>query len=318
MPKTQGTTLDDDSHQRASRAAPDAARIAAHQDVADADSGYKHLAVETTRPGGAKHGKRFIERYPFSALQREAIDVALAEAGLGDAAAREIFIGAIAYDLALLADALARQAQPKVPSQPRHSPRSATRRQAGAIGKTPVSTQAPVSVLAELATRARAFAAALGDLDSATRNPLLSMLSHTDRYRRAHGPAYLQALASEALRVADAAVADPDPAEPLTTQRPQRTSTADSGSPSLPDQAPIATPKPAPSSEPADVGTRTFIRHAAAVFEQCFDTAANPKTEGPFARALRALASATGIAVPTDPERLASALQASVPNNRQR
>ncbi len=58
-----------------------------------------------------KPAKRFVEPYPYTDEQRAAIAATLATDGVGDDTAREIFIGAIAYDLALL-EAAAKEPAP--------------------------------------------------------------------------------------------------------------------------------------------------------------------------------------------------------------
>ena len=64
---------------------------------------------------GGKPAKRFVEPYPYTDEQRAEIAAALATDGVGDDTAREIFIGAIAYDLALLQAAASEPAQAPSP-----------------------------------------------------------------------------------------------------------------------------------------------------------------------------------------------------------
>jgi hypothetical protein len=237
-----------------------------------------------TKPG--KSRKHFVEPYPYTAEQRDAITRVLADSGLGDATAREIFIGAIAYDLALLAAALAEPdatptATPATAPTPRRRPKAAK----GA----PAAADAPTDAESGLAERARAFAAALSALDDAAQARLLTALTRTDPFRREYGAAYLEALATEADRLG-AALAAAEPGAP--------------GSEAEPTAEPLqATPAPAteppPTNLAADAGL-AFVRHAASVYEQCFDARPDAAADAPFAKALRAVANVTGIPIPDD------------------
>ncbi|WP_058555260.1 hypothetical protein [Thiohalocapsa sp. ML1] len=232
----------------------------------------------------AAAGKRFIEPFPFTAAEREAIAADLAQAGLGDTTAREIFIGAIAYDLAVLDDALGRRPAPSATA----APEPAMAPEAGPPAADAAQTEP------ELARQAHALAAALDALDAASRSRLSAALTDGDRYRRDYGGAYFDALTGEIKRLATAATALSCPAAPGAAPPPK------------PRRKPRAASMPARRS-PGDIATG-FIRHAAKVYEQCFD--AKPTPDGAFARALGSIAATTGIPIPIDPTLLRRALGA--------
>ncbi|WP_462330442.1 hypothetical protein, partial [Thiohalocapsa halophila] len=73
--------------------------------------------------------------------------------------------------------------------------------------------------------------------------------------------------------------------------------------------APAQPPPAAPASAAdAEAMALAFIRHAAKVYEQCFDDRPAAAAEGPFAQVLRSIAEATDIAIPTDTAMLQRAL----------
>jgi hypothetical protein len=235
-------------------------------------------------PGKAAAGrqrKHFVAPYPYTDNQRKAIDDALAARGLGDATAREIFIGAIAYDLAVLEAALTEQTAPPEPPP--------------AEAAAPKTTPAVTDAERELATHAGACAEALAALDADARQRLLTARAARDPLCRGYGAAYLDALAGELASLA-ALLTETSPGRP----EPQ---------PEVP-EAPTVTPPPAaaaPGTSPDD-SALAFIRHAASVYEQCFDARPAGDPDGPFAQALAAVTDATGIAIPTDAGLLRQAL----------
>jgi len=248
--------------------------------------------------GGAKPRKHFVEPYPYTADQRDAITRALADCGLGDATAREIFIGAIAYDLAVLAAALKASAEP-APPEATGPPESE------ALRESQASASLPVPSAADLAERARTLVRTLDALDESGRSALLTAVAEADPFRRDHGPAYLAALHAEIARLASAAATIADagagrtaplapPRGPNDRKPLSRKSAKIRGKPSAGD-------KDAQSA----LG---FIRHAASVYEQCFDARPAPAADAPFARVLTALATATGIPIPTGADLLRRAL----------
>jgi hypothetical protein len=246
------------------------------------DAGRRGRARKAGQAPKPAPAKRFIEPYPFTEPQRQAIAAALTHIGLGDATAREIFIGAIAYDLAVLDDALARRGDTATPAR---EPAPAT------AAPADPSSAADTAVTA-LARPAQALADALAALDADSRTRLQDALGNSDRYRRDYGGAYLDALAGELTRLAAAAG---------TLSRPAATGSA---------TAPKPRRKPRAASAPrsaADSGLG-FIRHAAKVFEQCFE--AKPAADGAFTRALGSIAEITGVAIPLDAPLLRHALGA--------
>lgn len=237
-------------------------------------------------PGKAAAGrqrKHFVAPYPYTDDQRKAIDEALAARGLGDATAREIFIGAIAYDLAVLEAALTEQSAPPEPSP--------------AEAAAPRTTPAVTDAERELATHAGACAEALAALDEDARQRLLAAHAARDPLCRGYGAAYLDALAGELASLA-ALLTETSPA------RPEPQPEASDATMLAPAPAPAAV---APGTSPDD-SALAFIRHAASVYEQCFDARPAGDPDGPFAQALAAVTDATGIAIPTDAGLLRQAL----------
>jgi len=246
----------------------------------------------------AASGKRFVEPYQYSDQQRAAINVALAENGLGDDMAREIFIGAIAYDLAVL----------QAPSeQPEPTPESTLvaeavalvpKADAGAPTPTKTPRQLPSSST-PLADAARGLAVCLARLNDAQRANLSAALSKSDPFDRAHDDAYLVAILREVERIAEAA-SDIAPASTTAVPSDRPSAQIDNApAPALKSDADRLT-KAKPAVLPApDPAALAFLRHAASVYEQCFDAAPSNKTSEPFARVLAAVAKITGVAIPT-------------------
>jgi hypothetical protein len=296
-----------------------------------------------------KPAKRFVEPYPYTDEQRAAIAAALATDGIGDDTAREIFIGAIAYDLALLQAATAETppapdpasvqspVQTAVPtSEPAHAepgeesksdtltPEDPERLVVDSIDAGPDSEPLAGSSLASLSETACSLAASLRALDHDQRRALGVALQRSDAFDRSHDEGYLNAVASESERIAQAAgdlaaapVSEPV-LEPLSESASQPVSQPASTAP--PKAAP-ETPAPPTRSEaraasaPAQSAAASphpaalaFIRHAANVFEQCFDHPPALKANEPFARVLSSIGKTTGIPVPSQVRVLRQAL----------
>ncbi len=244
-------------------------------------------------------GKRFVEPYPFTPEQRTGISEALAAVGLGDEMSREIFIGAIAYDLAVLesapstvADATA-TALPPPPEPPRPEPDPG-----GAQQGRPLDGGA-------LATAAASLCALLGKLSAEQQRALGASLRAHDPFQRDHGPDYLAALRTEIGRLASTAaeLAETDAQHGRASgDRHQLSGDSAGGRHGLPEQA-------ASTTEDASTKAATaFIRHAASVYEQCFDGRPDVDAEHPFMLALGAIAEHTGVAIPIAPAQVQQAL----------
>jgi len=275
----------------------------------------------TSTPGTKKArgshgtGKRFVEPYQYDDEQRTAIAAAMAENGLGDDMTREIFIGAIAYDLALLQSP---KAAPEPLSGSAPKPASSPASDRASAGAPAAKTAAPVpstssgipAVVAEprspsrspLADAARGLAACLGQLDDGQRASLSTALKRSDPFDRAHGDSYLTAILREVERIAEAAftltaipplgpVATPDRGQEPEASAERKTA-----------------PKPSQRLAP-DPAAIAFIRHAASVYEQCFDAPPSVKPSDPFARVLAAIAKTTGIVIPIQAQVLKQALR---------
>lgn len=130
--------------------------------------------------------------------------------------------------------------------------------------------------LSPLHDAARDLAERLKTLDETSKARLQQSLKETDRFRRTYDE-YFSVLRYELLRLA--AVAKPaeqpnPPAEPATSEAAQR-----------------------------------FIVRAADAFEECFDIKATARVSGPFLLTLKAIATATGIQIPTDAGSIAQLLK---------
>lgn len=246
------------------------------------------------------HAKRFAEPYLFDDDQHAAIDRALTEAGVDDPSGRAIFIGAIAYDVAALAAALrAPPTDTKDTAAPvrealqlRHEPPEVP---------TPAETSAApgsratgdVEDLAAVAQAAERLRQCLEALDDAARDRLLAAVSAADTFARGHGADYLAALALEAGRVGSSAGSA---AERLAKPQQQARPSAAQPSPARVDVRPQASE---PQPQMSDAAALHFIRQAARVYQESFDTAPTTRAAGPFARALAAIAKVTGLPIPT-------------------
>jgi hypothetical protein len=260
-----------------------------------------------------KDAKRFIEPFAYNDGQRAAIAEALEALGLGDEMTRDIFIGAIAYDLSVLDAALGQAADaastaPTADSSHREDPPALDRAKTSASTQaTPAQHDAPRQSspsFRALAAKAAALEEALRDLPEPDRGRLLETLSAQDRFRRDHGLGYLKALQDE-LASLRAAASDPTAStgeEPVAD--PTSASMSAIGGDGPTPKAGASKPAEAPRSDAATA----FIRHAASVYVQCFDTRPSPDAGGPFALALKAVADATDIPIPVDDASLNSML----------
>lgn len=253
--------------------------------------------------GGDQHKKHFVEPYPYTQTQRKAITQALATARLGDAMAREIFIGAIAYDLALLAAAQAEPAASAAGAEvaqggaaPAKQPGADLSATEPAATVTAPAEAADAHALAHIAAQARALADALPKLDPAARTQLADRLTDTDPLARTYGTASIEALAAALAHLAVACTPTSVPAA-----QPE----------AMPTRA-SAPPAPAPSQRDSaadDAATLDFIRRAAQVYEQCFDARPAPASDAPFGTVLKAVADTTDISLALDDATLRRALR---------
>jgi hypothetical protein len=242
--------------------------------------------------------KRFVEPFQYDAAQRRAILDALADAGLADDDTREIFVGAIAYDLALLQAAAGEAAASEPAPSERESPERdvADREPTAQVEIADIGTNRRGA----LAETARDLAAQLDGLNSPQRQRLGAALRLSDPFDRDHDDAYLRALLNEIRRLADAAadiapsVSAPMSATPEAAPAPSR--------------APVRRPEAARQAGPTSEDAIAFIRHAAKVYEQCFDSLPSSKASDPFARVLKVIAKATGVPVPSQVRVLKKAL----------
>jgi hypothetical protein len=251
----------------------------------DPDATEAHTASKGL-PKSPSTKKRFVEPYRLSDAQRAAMVAPLAEGRIGDPESRELFAAALAYDLATCYDLMA--ASPDGTAAP-----AATETAAAPAGRAPGKTQGrktartavPAPALAELADVAKTLAARLDGLEGAVRTALLHGLAENDPFHRGYDEAYLAALRGELMRIAlctGAKVPVPGAEQPAPLAKPP-------------------TPKPSPAA-------RQFIARAAGAFEECFDQAPTAQVGGPFAAMLKALATATGLRIPTDARTLADLL----------
>jgi hypothetical protein len=281
-----------------------------------------------------KPAKRFVEPYPYSDDQRAAIAATLAADGVGDDSAREIFIGAIAYDLALL-EAAAKEPAPILSPAParltkqrpdqtqadkdsEHNASSLSGSEpsvATSINAAPDAEPQAHASVASLADTAYRLAASLRALDHDQRRVLGVALRQSDPFDRSHDEAYLTAIASELERIAQAAIdVAPRPvsqapsAAPPTTEAPQATAAKPPTPPTAAKVQTASQPAHKPSATEPHPAALAFIRHAANVFEQCFDGPPSLKAQDPFARVLSTIAKTTGVPVPSQVRVLRQAL----------
>ena len=284
--------------------------------------------AKPTPGAGPRTAKRFVEPYPYTEDQRAAITATLAADGVGDTTAREIFIGAIAYDLALLqaacaessstTSALTDQAHDQAPGSMAESKATA-----GASSEPDLSTEAtrdaastdarPPASAASLSDAARRLAIALNGLDKDQRHLLGVALQASDRFGRVHDDGYLGAIARELERIAEAtaSLAVMQPVEDRDQHPPSPRTQASGASPTATAAtAPRQQARPAQRQPPAQThpAALAFIRHAANVYEQCFDAPPSLKAQGPFAHVLQAIAHTTGVQVPSQARILKQAM----------
>jgi len=149
--------------------------------------------------------------------------------------------------------------------------------------------------LAAVAQAAERFRQCLSALDDAARDRLLAAVSAADPFARAHGADYLAALALEAGRVGSSAGSA---AERLAKPQQQARPSAARPSPARA-QVDVRAQASEPQPQMPDAAALHFIRQAARVYQESFDTAPTTRAAGPFARALAAIAKVTGLLIPT-------------------
>ncbi len=227
-----------------------------------------------SKAGGKRAGRRFVAPVRLDGAAREAIMATLDAAGIGDASGREIFVGALGYDLANLLQALG--------TGSRVGRSAATEVQAAAAAEGP-GTAASASAgaatdtkaIGALADAARSLQQRLSALDDGGRKRLASALTRTDRLARDHGPGYLSALDAELMHLVTAAN------EACKTTGPAR---AGDASKSRRRSTPVKRP---PAAEAA---TLAFVRQVARVYSQCLDQPPTAVADAPFARVLQIIA----------------------------
>jgi len=251
--------------------------------------------------------KRFVEPYPFDDGQRRLIDQALVDAGVDDASGRAIFIGAIAYDVALLgADMKADEAPAEPPAESR--PQAAAAEPSADKRVADLNIERPsLQALKQLVEAAAQLRQGLNALDPTDTTRLIDALNAEDPFARGHGPDYLAAVNAELGCIAAAcgrmlhAAGVPD-ADQAAGQA---------------DRAPSPPPDTAPAGSGASGAARSeqrgksdrrathpaaqrFVEDAARVYREAFDLQPTSRAGDPFARALKAIAKATGLPIPTN------------------
>ncbi len=131
--------------------------------------------------------------------------------------------------------------------------------------------------LSALHHAAQALADSLKALDEAPKTRLQQALKDSDRFRRSYDDEYFSMLRYELLRLA--AVAKP-----------------------------VQQPEP-PAKPLVSESARQFVVRAADAFEECFDTKATARVNGPFLLTLKAIVTAIGIRIPTDAGSVATLLK---------
>lgn len=288
----------------ASGGAPREARAAGASNRAGGERGNAQPGADAVAKPSQPSPKRFVEPYPFDDEQRRLIDQALVDAGVADASGRAIFIGAIAYDVALLgADMKADEARAETPAESR--PQAAAAERSAAKRVTDLDIERPsLQTLKQLAEAAEQLRQGLNALDPTDTTRLIDALNAEDPFARGHGPDYLAAVTAELGRIAAACGRMLDAAGAPDAD--QAAGQADRAPSPPPDTAPAGTG--AARSEQRGRSDRRathpaaqrFVEDAARVYREAFDLQPTSRARDPFARALRAIAKATGLPIPTD------------------
>ena len=288
----------------ASGGAPRAARSAGASNRAGGERGSAQPGADAAAKPSQPSPKRFVEPYPFDDEQRRLIDQALVDAGVDDASGRAIFIGAIAYDVALLGAAMkADEASAEPPAE--SPPRAAAAERSPAKPATDRDIESPsLQTLKQLAEAAEQLRQGLNALDPTDTTRLIEALNAGDPFARGHGPDYLAAVTAELGRIAAACGRMLDGAG--SPEADQAAGPVDRAAPPPPDRAPAgsgaARPKQRGMSDPRathPAGQR-FVEDAARVYREAFDLQPTSRAGDPFARALKAIAKATELPIPTD------------------
>lgn len=238
--------------------------------------------------GGKRPGKRFVEPVRLDGALRGAIIDTLESAGIGDASGREIFVGALGYDLAKLL---------KVVADGSRAPRAVPSRSAKAEQARPEVTStasAEAKALGQLADAARSLHQCLTGLNKVGRERLTAALRETDRLARDHGSEYLAAMHAELTHLS------------LAAAQACRGIDAVEGAAQSKPRAPA---KPAKSSSPAEDAMVAFVRHVARVYSQCLEQPPTPKANAPFAQVLRIIAEQSDVPLAVSPAILRQALE---------
>jgi hypothetical protein len=288
----------------ASGGAPRAARAAGASNRAGGERGNAQPGADAVAKPSQPSPKRFVEPYPFDDEQRRLIDQALVDAGVDDASGRAIFIGAIAYDVALLgADMKADEAPAEPPAESR--PQAAAADPSADKRVTDLDIERPsLQTLKQLADAAEQLRQGLNALDPTDTTRLIDALNAEDPFARGHGPDYLAAVTAELRRIAAACGHMLDAAGAPDAD--QAAGQADRAPSPPPDTAPAGSG--AARSEQRGVSDRRathpaaqrFVEDAARVYREAFDLQPTSRAGDPFARALKAIAKATGLPIPTD------------------
>lgn len=245
-------------------------------------SGRSHWVRTTAAPpsteptsSGTKQprGKRFVEPYRLSDAQRTALVDGLAEGDVGDAESRALFAAAMEYDLARFRELFAESQQdPRSPAPPPTAIR-------------PPALHKPAYDLVGLARAAQALAERIDELDADGAAQLQRALTDADPFKRAYGPAYLDALRCELQRLATVG-----------------------GQPAVSGQAAPPNPRTKPTPDVSDAARR-FVLRAASTFRDCFELPVTAQRSSPFLLTLKALKAATSIRIPVDQRTLARILK---------
>jgi hypothetical protein len=228
-----------------------------------------------------RKGSRFVGPTQLDEDQKSRIYEALEKKKIGDELGRQIFIGAVEYQISAFANRLERpvKAKPEKP-QPRPRPRAPSR----ALEET---LQAIVGNAASLSSLLRA-------LPDGTKAQVTDRLASRDGLARTYGERYLSELSLEIDRLARACIVTAGEAEPPECEPPER--------------------EPEPKPDPTV--SRELVAKLAGIFSECFEMEPTAEEGGAFRVALKVLGEVTGLTIEHEPAFLTRALVGPASNRQ--
>jgi hypothetical protein len=219
---------------------------------------------------------RFLEPFHLAEERRAELVKLLGAARVGDTEGRVLFAAALEYDIANY-----RQSAPPPVAVPVAVP-------APEPAPEPVAAEPLAEPQAALGESARTLAGTIAALDPAVRARIAAVLGEQDPFGRSYCGAYMEALCTELLRFAEAALTPPPP----------------------PPAAKPAPPPEPPPEPPLGEAAGRFLRRVARVYEETLESRVSLEPHSPFLAVLGLIAPEAGIPLPRDPADLAGVLAA--------